>query len=122
MEKSEKTKEKFNALYAEWQRVIQDPKIRVHSRPREYIDNEPYRQIVKLGKAALPFVLERISEGVFFMNQAALEIADTKLEDLLDKENMKTSKERLTFLAERIPTVLSEQQKSKLILKHIMKE
>ena len=119
MEKSRKIKEKFDALYADWERVIQDPKIRLHSRPREYIDNEPYRQIVKLGKAALPFVLEKIANGVFFMNQAALEIADIQLNELREKEKMKPPKERLPFLAKRIPAFLSEQQKSKLILRYI---
>lgn len=46
-------KEKFDALFTEWERVIQNPKIQFSSRPQDYIDNEPYREIAKLGKDAL---------------------------------------------------------------------
>ena len=119
MEKSERTKEKFNALYSEWENVIQDPKIQLSSRPQDYIDNEPYREIIKLGKDALPFILEKIEQGIFFMNQAALEVVGIQLDRIIEEEREKPSKERLDFLIEEIPKFLSEQQKSKLILKYV---
>jgi len=119
MEKSKKIKEQFDTLYEEWEKVIQDPRIQLSSRPQDYIDNEPYREIVKLGKDALPFVSEKLEQGVFFMNQAALEIAGTQLEEIVEEENKKPSEERVSFFAEKTPEFLSEQQKSELILKHI---
>lgn len=119
MKSSKKKKEQFDALYAEWEEVIQDPKIQFSSRPQDYIDNEPYRKIVKLGKDALPFVLEKIEQGVFFMNQAALEIAETHLDRIIEEENKKPVREKVDFLAEKKPEFLSEQQKSKLILKYL---
>lgn len=122
MEKLEKVKEQFDALYEEWEKVIQDPKIQFSSRPQDYIDNEPYREIVKLGKEALPFILEKIGEGVFFMNQAASEVAGIHLDRIIEEENKKPARERVDFLAEKIPEFLSEQQKSKLILRYIQSE
>ena len=55
-------KEKFDALFAEWEKVIQEPKIQLSSRPQDYIKNEPYREIVKLGKDVLPFIMEKLEE------------------------------------------------------------
>jgi hypothetical protein len=119
MEKSKKIKEQFDALYAEWEKVIQNPKIQISSRPQDYTDNEPYRKIVKLGKDALPFILEKMELGVFFMNEAALKITGTTVDKIVEEEKKKPAKARLDFLAEKIPEFLSEQQKSKLILKSI---
>jgi hypothetical protein len=116
---SNKTKEIFNALYAKWEKVIQDPMIQFSSRPQDYTDNEPYREIVKLGKDALPFILEKIEQGVFFMNEAALKVAEISSDRIIEEEKKKPASERVEFLAEKIPEFLSEQQKSKLILKHI---
>ena len=53
------------------------------------------------------------------MNQAVLDIAGIHLDELIEKEKKKPAKERLDFLAEKIPQFLSEQQKSKLILRYI---
>ncbi len=122
MDKSKKTKEQFDALYAEWEKVIQDPKIQLSSRPQDYTDNEPYRKIVKLGKDALPFILEKLEQGVFFMNEAALKITGTTLDKIIAEEKKKPVKARVDFLAEKTPELLSEQQKSKLILKSIQRE
>jgi len=123
MEKSNKIKEQFDALYAEWEKVIQDPKIQVSSRPQDYIDNEPYREIVKLGKDALPFILKKIEQGVFFMNQAALAIIKYNIDEIIKEEKKKPLDKRVDFFAvkkaEEIPEFLSEQQKSKLILKYL---
>lgn len=122
MEKSKKIKEQFDALYAEWEKAIQDPKIQISSRPQDYTDNEPYRKIVKLGKDAMPFILEKMELGVFFMNEAALKITGTTVDKIIEEEKKKPAKARLDFLAEKIPEFLSEQQKSKLILKSIQRK
>ncbi len=123
MEKSKKIKEQFDALYAEWEKVIQDPKIQVSSRPQDYIDNEPYREIVKLGKDALPFIFKKIEQGVFFMNQAALAITKYNIDEIIKEEKKKPLDKRIDFFVvkkvEEMPKFLSEQQKSKLILKYL---
>ena len=94
-------KEKFDNLFKEWEKVIQDPKIQLSSRPQDYINNDPYRNIVKLGKNVLPLIIEKLEQGVFFLNQAFIEISGIKLEDILGKE-------------QRFP---SEQEKSALLIK-----
>ena len=118
MPKSERIKKKFDALYAKWQKVIRDPKIQMSSRPKDYTDNEPYREIVKLGKDALPLVVEKMEKGVFLMNQAALEISGLDLDKLVAKEKKQPAKKREAFLAKKPPKFLSENQKSKLIAKY----
>ena len=112
---------RFENLYAEWEELIKDPKVQISSRPRDYIDNEPYRELVKLGKEALPLVLEKIEAGVFFMNQAALEIAGSTLEEIVDKERALPDGKRLDFSKRDMPRFLSEEQKSQLIIKHLSK-
>lgn len=121
MSDSNNVRERFDELYAAWEREIQDPRIQFSSRPKDYIENEPYRQIVQLGKEALPLILEKISAGVFFMNQAALEIAGSDLEQIRSEEQNLPTAERLMFAREEMPQFLSEQQKSELILKYLAK-
>jgi hypothetical protein len=112
-------KERFDSLYAEWEERIKDPKIQLSSRPRDYIDNEPYREIVKLGKEALPMILEKIEAGIFFMNQAALETAGLSLEEIVKEESELPGEKRLDFAKPKMPQFLSEGEKSKLILKRL---
>lgn len=119
MDKSKNIKEQFDALYAEWEKIVQDPKIQSSSRPRDYINNKPYQEIIKLGNDALPFILEKVEKGVFFMNEAALKIAGNNLDRIINEETKKPAEDRMDFLAEEKPEFLSEQQKSKLILKYI---
>ena len=123
MEKSKKIKEQFDALYSEWEKVIQDPKIQVSSIPQDYIDSEPYSKIMELGEDVLPFILEKIEQGVFFMNQAALAITKRNINDIIKEEKKKPLNKRINFFAvkkaEEMPEFLSEQQKSKLILKYL---
>jgi hypothetical protein len=118
MEESKEIKEKFETLYEEWLKVIQDPKIQLSSRPQDYTNNVPYKEIVRLGKDALPFILEKITQGNFFMNQAAMELLDVNLNKLVEKELSLPSEKKVTFMAKEEPKFLSEQQKSELILKH----
>lgn len=112
-------KKKFDALYAEWQEVIQSPRIQSSSNPDDYTNNEPYQAIVKLGKEVLPLVLEKVKDGVFFMNQAALDITDIDINALVESESKLPASKRITFMKKERPPFLSEQQKSKIILKYI---
>lgn len=93
-----KTREEFDAQFAEWEKVIQDPKIQLSSRPLDYINNKPYREIVKLGRDALPFVLEKIEQGVFFLNQAVLDISGMEMEEIIGKERRFASEQEKSRL------------------------
>jgi hypothetical protein len=115
----EGVRKEFDRLYAEWEEVIKDPRIQASSRPKEYVDVEPYRAIVALGEDALPFILEKIADGVFLMNQAALEISGTDEKDIIEREHRLPTSDRLEFAREERPSFLSEQQKSALIMKHL---
>lgn len=121
MKEPKQTKEKFDALYEEWLKIIEDPKIQFSSRPQDYTNNKPYREIVGLGKDALPFILEKLAQGVFFMNQAAMEVAGLNLDSVIEKEAKMPSDKRAAFMARETPQFLSEQQKSELILKYAKK-
>lgn len=122
MANPETVQEHFDRLYAEWEDRIKDPKIQVSSRPQDYTNVEPYREIVNLGRDALPLVLEKIAAGVFLMNDAALQMTDTRIEDIVVKEKALPQAERIDFAVEKVPPFLSEQQKSQLILRHLQQE
>ncbi len=83
--KNAKIKKEFDALFLEWQKVIQSPKIQVCSRSQDYINNEPYRRIVKMGTPALPLVIEKLKQGIFLLNQAVFEITGKKEEVLFGR-------------------------------------
>jgi len=116
-------KKKFEKLYAEWEKITQDPKIQFSSRPQDYTDNKPYKEMIKLGKDALPLILEKINKGVFFLNEAALKVSKVEFDKILENENKLALAEKADFLAEaeEPPRFLSEQQKAQLILKHLAK-
>ena len=102
MSKEDKNiREKFDSLFADWEKVIQDSKTQLSSRPQNYTNNEPFREIVKLGRDALPFIIEKLEQGVFFLNQAFVEITGIKMDEIIGKER-------------RFP---SEQEKSTLLVK-----
>lgn len=119
MAPTRETKERFERAYARWEQVIRDPRVQLSSRPQDYIDNEPYQEMTRLGRDALPLVLEKIEQGVFFMNEAALELAGVTLQTLADREQQLPHAQRLAFAASGIPQFPSENDKSQLILKHL---
>lgn len=119
MDNTAEIKKKFDDLYEEWQEVIRSPRIQASSNPDDYINNEPYQAIVKLGRDVLPLVLEKIKEGVFFMNQAVLDIKETDMNSLIENESKLPAGKRTVFMRTERPRFLSEQQKSEIILKHI---
>ena len=92
---------RFNELFEQWQKAIEEPNVQYSSRPQDFIDNEPYREIVALGREALPLIIDKIATGVFFFNQAVAEIEGKELVDLIGREK-------------RFP---SEQEKSELLLR-----
>jgi hypothetical protein len=93
-------KKKFETLFAAWVKVTEDPNVRASSDPRDYADNEPFRDIVAMGRKALPFLMEKLEQGVFLLNQAVLDITGIKM----DQEFTKGKK------------FISEQEKSMLLL------
>jgi len=95
-----KIKKEFDTFFSEWQKAIQAPDIQLSSRPQDYTENEPYRNIVKLGKDALPLVIDKLEQGMFLLNQAVFEITGKKEEDVFGKEKR----------------IMSEQEKSKYIV------
>jgi PAS domain-containing protein len=99
-ESKSEVKEKFDFWFGQWEKTVQTPQIRLSSRPQDYRNNEPYREIVNLGGEVLPFVIEKVQQGVFFLNQAVVEITGIKIEDMVGKER----------------GFLSEQQRSALLL------
>lgn len=114
------TKRQFEAAYRKWKKAIKDPEIMVSSRPQDYTDIKEFKALVKLGKGALPFILEKIEAGEFLLNGAALKLARTKMERIVAKEREIPARKRVRFMAKaKIPAFLSEQQKAELIVKHL---
>ncbi len=95
-----KIKKEFDTFFSEWQKAIQAPDIQLSSRPQDYTENEPYLNIVKLGKDALPLVIDKLEQGMFLLNQAVFDIAGKKEEEVFGKEKR----------------FLSEQEKSKYLV------
>lgn len=95
-----KIRNEFDDSFSKWQKAIQAPAIQLSSRPQDYTRNEPYKNIVKLGKAALPLLIDKIEQGVFLLNQAVLDISGAKEEEVFGKEKK----------------FLSEQEKSKILV------
>jgi len=95
-----KIKEVFDTLFSEWQKMIQDPKIQLSSITQDYLNNEPYRNIIKMGTPALPLVIEKLKQGIFLLNHAVLAITGKKGEEVFGKEKR----------------FLSEQEKSRYLV------
>lgn len=63
IEKEIQMKRKFVILYNQWQNYINKPEIKISSRSQDYTNCKPYKEIVKLGKPALPYLIEKLKEG-----------------------------------------------------------
>lgn len=115
------TQRQFETAYKKWRKAIaDDPKLQLSSRPQDYTALKEYRAMLKLGSGVLPLVLEKIEEGDFLLNQAALDLARIKMESVVAMEIKQPVKQRVGFMAQRKkPAFLSEQQKAELILKHV---
>jgi len=92
-------KSKFIILYAQWLKYIEKPNIAVSSRSDDYINCEPYRGIVNLGKPVLPFLIEKITDGKnnswnesqFFLWYAVREISGV---DLIKRSEIMSEQEK----------------------------
>lgn len=80
-------KNEFINLYNQWQEYIKKPEIMISSRSEDYINCKPYQDIIKLGEAALPYLIEKIrdgkdsswKEGQFFLWYAVKEVSGVDL-------------------------------------------
>ena len=100
MSENKGIREKFETHYSEWEKVISESKIRFSSRPQDYTDNEPYRNIIKMGPDVLPFIMEKLELGVFLLNRAFIEISGIDNKEIISKNR----------------PFPSEQEKSKLLV------
>ena len=100
MGENKEIREKFDAHYSEWEKVISKSKTSFSSRPQDYTDNEPYRNIIKMGPDVLPFIMEKIELGVFLLNQAFIDISGIDNKEIISKDR----------------PFPSEQEKSKLLV------
>lgn len=53
----------FVDLYNRWQEYMGKPEVKVSSRSQDYINCKPYRDMVNLGKDALPLLIQKMKEG-----------------------------------------------------------
>ncbi len=68
------TREEFYSYYNQLFEYRKDPKVMVSSNPSVYNDCEAFRNIVKGGNKFLPYIIEEMNNGDFFLNQAMEEI------------------------------------------------
>ncbi|MBN1513381.1 MAG: hypothetical protein JXB13_15295 [Phycisphaerae bacterium] len=64
----------FHDLYRELKEFRDDIRVEVSSRPEDHNDCEAFRRIVAGGERFLPFIVEEIRRGDFYLNQAMHEI------------------------------------------------
>jgi hypothetical protein len=53
----------FTHLYSQWQEYIQQPEVKISSRSKDYINCNPFKGIIKLGKPVLPYLIQKMKEG-----------------------------------------------------------
>ncbi len=76
------TADKFEEYFQQWLEEVQKPEIMVSSDTIDYIDNKPYKKIIRLGHDALPFLMNKIAQGYFILNHAVSEITGKKISDI----------------------------------------
>lgn len=54
---------KFAQLLRRWDKHLKSPQVRLSARPHEHLNCEAYRAIVRLGKDALPLIIEEMRRG-----------------------------------------------------------
>jgi hypothetical protein len=60
MQKNENLKAVFETKYKAWKDYCSQPSISLSSNTTPYINNNPYREMIKLGIPALPYMMEKI--------------------------------------------------------------
>ena len=91
-------KAKFDKYYSEWKGYIQKPEIMVSSNTSDYINCDAYEKIVDLGKPALPYIMEKLAKGDFFLNEAAHRI--TKIDIIPKGQPLASEQEEARFWLE----------------------
>ncbi|MBF0483075.1 MAG: hypothetical protein HQL25_00050 [Candidatus Omnitrophica bacterium] len=81
-------KKQFDGYYSQLLEYRKDPKIQLSSNPAVYNDCEAFRKIVETGKVFLPFIVEEIKKGDFFLNQAMEEITGIKSTSLKNTDEI----------------------------------
>ena len=64
----------FNKHLSHMEKFNKKPEIMMSSQTSAYTDNAPFKNIVKMGNAALPHVVAELKKGNFFLNGAMEEI------------------------------------------------
>ena len=78
--KSEDSKKvTFELYYQEFKNFQNKPDVQITSDIRTHINCEPFRQIIAGGKDNLPFIIEKIRDGDFFLNYAMEEITGVSI-------------------------------------------
>lgn len=67
-------KKEFYKLYSELLEYRKQPEVQLSSMTLTYNNCEAFRKIVEKGRFFLPFIIEEIKKGDFFLNQAMREI------------------------------------------------
>ena len=100
MNENTEVKDAFEKYFLEWSELIRTtPEIMLSSHPFDYIRNEPYEKIIKMGKPALPFIMEKLHLGEFHLNYAVFEITGLDLSDVIpDPEEFYSEQEISDFL------------------------
>ncbi len=88
----------FEEYFQEWLEEIQKPEIMVSSDTADYVDNEPYKKIIKLGKSSLPSIMTKIAQGYFFLNHAVSEITGVKISEIISGGMKPTSQQEISRL------------------------
>lgn len=74
----------FESLYEDLQKHQES--VMMSSRTPDYLDCAAYRRIVERGEDFLPFIVEKIREGDFFLNQAMTEITEVDIQSYFPEE------------------------------------
>ena len=69
----------FEGLYAELEAFRHDPRVSLQSSVQARNDCEAFRSIVREGRRFLPYVVEKVRGGDYFMNQAMAEITGVSI-------------------------------------------
>jgi len=96
------TKREFERHYREWRDLIEStPRLRYSSKTTDFMDNEPFRRLVALGLPALPFIMAKVRDGDFFLNNAVFEITGLTTADVVpDADETYPQQEIAQFLVE----------------------
>lgn len=76
----------FNWLYWKLQWFRRSSAVKISSRPEDHNDCEAFRRIVARGEDFLPFIVEKLEEGDFYLNQAMREITGVDVRALYPDE------------------------------------